>query len=146
MTRDLKVGIVGGVTSSALFLYFIDPIARFILRVTGVVFSGFSNWFFDRICAHAALGDVQDSALFILVMLYGVIIGILFGLATRSIVSKFRNTNDEEASDLKNGWLLRAAFLLSIIFTLGVGSGRNRSTVKSMAKQVGTNGIAYSIR
>lgn len=121
MTRDLKIGIMGGLTSSALFLYFIDPIVHFLLHAIGAIFSGFSNWFYDRICAHAALGTVQDSALLILTMAFSAIVGILFGITILSVEQKIRRINDEKHSELKHGWQLRAAFFLSFIMTLSVG-------------------------
>lgn len=124
MTKELKIGIVAGIVSSAFFLYFIDPIINFIMHVIAHVFGAFSHWFYDRICRHAALGVVQDSSLFFLTLLYGMFFGIVFGVATVPILRRLVGINARdgsvEAGDKGKG-LLRLGVASSVVVLLSIG-------------------------
>jgi hypothetical protein len=86
MSRDLKIGIVGGLISSAIFIYFLEPILRIFVRLLSTAFGGLSDWFVDAACARAALGAIEDSGLIFLFS----IVALVAGIGTGSLAGTFR--------------------------------------------------------
>ena len=66
MTREWKIAIVGGLISSAIFLYLLDPILRLISYLLFGVGGNLLRAYTDRLFAQAALLAGPDPSLFLL--------------------------------------------------------------------------------
>jgi hypothetical protein len=94
--KDYKVGIITGLIASALFLYFLDPILKFIGTLVFNVFSHVSSAYLDRLFAKAALGVAPEPSL----LIFGVMIGIFTGVVATTIFSlRGKNQDDEEPGE-----------------------------------------------
>ena len=78
-SRDLKIGIVGGLVSTGLFIYLLEPLTKISVHAFSTMFGGFSRWFVDSACKSAALGVAQDSGLFVLSFVQSMSAGVFCG-------------------------------------------------------------------
>ncbi len=76
LDRNLKIGIISSVVATFLFIYFLDPLLRFVTFILFKTFGSLSRWYTDRLFEQAALLTGPDPSLYLLSLISGIITGI----------------------------------------------------------------------
>ena len=120
LDRSLKVGIISSIAATILFIYFLEPLLRFVTFLLFKVFRSIAHLYTDKLFEQAALLSGPDCSFHLLISLHGMIIGIctvvfLF-LNARSYHLEKRAINFPSKAFIR--WAGSIAALLTIILSV----------------------------
>jgi len=75
LDRNLKIGIISSVVATFLFIYFLDPVLRFVTFLLFRTLSSLARGYTDRLFEQAALLTGPDPSLHLLSLVAGLTIG-----------------------------------------------------------------------
>ncbi|OGP67166.1 MAG: hypothetical protein A2W27_02760 [Deltaproteobacteria bacterium RBG_16_44_11] len=74
--RNLKIGVISSIVATFLFIYFLDPLLRFVTFLLFKTFGSIAQGYTDMLFEQAALLTAPDPSLFLLSMVTGITSGI----------------------------------------------------------------------
>jgi hypothetical protein len=76
LDRNLKIGIISSVVATFLFIYFLDPLLRFVTFLLFKTLGSLARGYIDRLFEQAALLIGPDPSFYVLSIVCGIITGI----------------------------------------------------------------------
>jgi hypothetical protein len=101
LDRNLKIGIIASIIASFLFIYFLDPLLKFVTFLLFNVFRSLAHGYTDRLFEQAALLTAPDPSFHLLSLTLGFLTGFsitvlvvflfLYNMTTDWLLDKIRS-------------------------------------------------------